>query len=90
MSDREEMQRQREFGLKQRHETRQERAILRSEWRAQEDDTLGGWCITDAAIPGTPADGNPPIAHFIHEKVALHIAGIHNDWLRDINPEASA
>ena len=78
---REQQQADMSAGLKARQATRQERAIVRAEWRAQEDETIGGWCITDAAIPGTPADGNPQIASFVHETVARHMAAVHNVWL---------
>lgn len=78
---RDQHERDRAAGLAARHETRVERAILRAEWKAQEDDTIGGWCITDAAMPGTPADGNAPIAHFVHAETARHMAAVHNIWL---------
>jgi len=82
--DRAEFEEARRHGLEARHETRVERAILRAEWRAQVDDEIGGWCITADDMPGTPATGNPPIARFVTEKLALHMAGIHNAWLRDL------
>lgn len=47
-------------------------------WLAQPEDTIGCWCVTVAAIPGTPASGNPPIADFCTEEVARHVAHVHN------------
>lgn len=78
-----EQQEARQHGLRARQEQRLENAILRADWLAQEDDTIGGWCITDASVPGTPADGNPAIARFTHEGVARHMADVHNAWLTE-------
>ncbi len=50
-------------------------------WRAQPDNLIGGWCVTMAAIPGTPADDNPPIADFCTEEIAAHVARLHNVFL---------
>jgi hypothetical protein len=47
-------------------------------WLPQPEDTIGGWCVTIASIPGTPASGNPPIADFCTEEVARHVAHLHN------------
>jgi hypothetical protein len=83
--DRSEMEANRLAGLAKRHETREaraiERAILNAEWKAQDDDTVDGWCVTDAVAVGTPGTGNVPIAHFCHATAARHIAAIHNVWL---------
>jgi hypothetical protein len=79
--DREVFKVRRDAGLAKRHETREARAILRGEWKAQPEDTIGGWCVTLAAIPGTPASGNPPIADFCTQEIAEHIARLHNAHL---------
>lgn len=50
-------------------------------WVAQEDNTMGGWCITVADIPGTPADGNPVVGNFVTEEMARHVVAVHNDSL---------
>lgn len=55
---------------------------LTEPWLAQPDDLIGGWCVTMTAVPGTPADGNPPIANFITEGIATHIAALHNVALK--------
>lgn len=52
-------------------------------WRAQPENTIGGWCITVEKIPGTPADGNPPLADFSTEEVTRHLVALHNNWLED-------
>ena len=50
-------------------------------WRAQEDNLIGGWCITAESDPRTPADGALQIADFCRELEAKHIADLHNEWL---------
>lgn len=50
-------------------------------WKAQEENTIGGWCITIEDIPGTPADGNPPIGAFMTEDVAARVVALHNETL---------
>lgn len=48
-------------------------------WIAQPDNMMGAWCVT-LDRPGTPGDGNVPIADFTTEDVARHVAEIHNAW----------
>lgn len=55
--------------------------FLMQRWRAQEDDLIGGWCVTPAGDARTPAEGAPEIANFISREAAEHIALIHNNWL---------
>lgn len=55
--------------------------FLRERWRAAEDSEMGGWCVVLEAGPSAPSDGARPIAHFMHEEAARHIARVHNDWL---------
>jgi hypothetical protein len=57
------------------------RLALEKPWKAQPENTMGNWCVTVAEIPGTPADGNPPVAEMIYENVAAHVAELHNKWL---------
>ncbi len=49
-------------------------------WRAEQDDVIGSWCVV-VNRPGTPATGNPPIANFVNEQHARHIADLQNEWL---------
>jgi hypothetical protein len=52
------------------------------QWRVQENDLIGGWCITSPANDArTPADGANEVAGFVRESTALHIASLHNTWL---------
>jgi hypothetical protein len=55
--------------------------LMSRPWRAQPEDTLGGWCVTLAEDPRSPADGALAIAMFLSREVALHIADIHNQSL---------
>lgn len=57
------------------------RNYLTDRWRAQEDDLIGGWCVTAEADKRTPAEGAPTLADFCTQEMAQHIAEIHNDWL---------
>lgn len=50
-------------------------------WRAEPDDLIGAWCVV-VDRRGTPATGNPPLGTFISQRLARHIAQLHNDWLR--------
>lgn len=54
---------------------------MREPWTAQPENTVGGWCVTMSRIPGTPADGNPPVCDFVNQELAEHVAKLHNDWL---------
>lgn len=54
---------------------------LRYRWKAQEDNVVGGWCVTREDLPGTPADGNPALCDFATEDIARHVAHVHNEWL---------
>jgi hypothetical protein len=57
--------------------------LLSREWREQPDDTLGGWCVTLAEDPRSPADGALAIATFLSRAVATHIAEVHNRSLHE-------
>jgi hypothetical protein len=59
---------------------------INQRWKAQPENTVGGWCVTVEAVPGTPADGNPPIVYFCSEDHARHVADLHNDWLARSSP----
>ena len=48
---------------------------------AQENDTIGGWCVTLGPWP--PSQGNPEIADFVEESMAKLIAEAFNAKLRD-------
>lgn len=56
---------------------------LTRSWRAQPENSLGGWCVTLAEDPRTPAEGALPIAMFISEDLATHIANVHNRSLEE-------
>lgn len=51
-------------------------------WRAQPENTIGGWCVTLEDDERTPADGAFTIACFVSEELAAHIAILHNGFLR--------
>jgi hypothetical protein len=55
--------------------------FMEKRWRAQQDDLIGGWCITDADDPRTPAEGAVTVADFVSEDAAKHIAELHNEWM---------
>jgi hypothetical protein len=42
---------------------------------------IGGWCITPAADPRTPAEGASSLGDFLTEELAAHIVLLHNAWL---------
>jgi hypothetical protein len=52
--------------------------LMTRAWRAQPEDTVGGWCITLAEDPRSPSDGALAIAMFLSQDLAVHIAQIHN------------
>lgn len=52
--------------------------LLTRPWRAQPDDTAGGWCVTLDEDPRTPGTGALAIAAFLSRDLATHIAEIHN------------
>jgi hypothetical protein len=54
-------------------------------WRAQFDDLVGGWCITLAADPRTPAGGANWIADFVSQDIAEYMAALHNSYLDAVN-----
>jgi hypothetical protein len=54
--------------------------FLNREWYAKPNDLIGGWCVMP--VDATPAECNiPEVADFTTEKLARHIAKIHNEWL---------
>jgi hypothetical protein len=55
--------------------------LLTKRWRAQPEDTVGGWCITLEEDPRSPSDGALAIAMFLSEELANHISDIHNQSL---------
>lgn len=50
-------------------------------WRAQDDNVIGGWCVTLAADARTPADGCVQLGNFMTKDVAEHVTSAHNTWL---------
>jgi hypothetical protein len=54
-------------------------ALLRATWFPWEDDTIGGWCVMP--YNGPPSTGAPTCAAFLGEKLARHIAHLHNQAL---------
>jgi len=52
--------------------------LLAEPWRAQPDDTAGGWCVTLHEDPRSPGSGALAIAMFLSREVAVHIAEAHN------------
>lgn len=50
-------------------------------WKAAPDDVIGGACVLLEAEIRTPAEGAVPIAQFMTEDVAQHVADCHNTWL---------
>jgi hypothetical protein len=58
--------------------------LMTREWRAQPDDTAGGWCVTLARDPRSPAQGALAIGMFLSREVATHIAELHNGSLSTV------
>lgn len=61
-----------------------EELLLRSEWYPVPDDTIGGWALANAPIPtsGHSRDvGVAQLGSFLSERVARHVADVHNRWL---------
>ena len=59
---------------------------LEIRWRAQPEDTVGGWCVTPADDPRKPSEGARMICDFPNEAAAKHIANLHNAWLLEDVP----
>lgn len=58
----------------------QEILTLRAKWYAKPNDLIGGWCVMDT--DATPGESNrPEVADFTSERMANHIAYLHNDWV---------
>ena len=64
--------------------------LLSEPWRAQPDDTAGGWCVTLYEDPRSPGSGALAIAMFLSQEVAVHIAETHNASLANTSGDASA
>lgn len=60
-----------------------EKTIFGKRWRAQPDDLIGGWCVTFEYDERTPAEGAVSFADFCSKLAAVHIAGLHNQWLEE-------
>jgi len=50
-------------------------------WKAAPDDVIGGSCVMLLSESRTPAEGAVPIAEFLTEDVARHVAYAHNLWV---------
>jgi len=50
---------------------------LHRRWKVQEDDEIGGWCVT-LDVPGTPATGNRPLMSFVSRRVAEYVVMLHH------------
>jgi hypothetical protein len=62
-----------------------EDVLLRSEWYAVPDDTVGGWAVANAPIPVSAHSrdvGVTAIGDFLSERAARHVVDVHNRWLR--------
>lgn len=53
-------------------------------WKAVPEDQIGGWCVVLLKEERTPAGGAPVIANFVGRSEALHIARVHNFWLKTL------
>lgn len=51
---------------------------FQARWRAQEDDLIGGWCITMEAETRTPAEGAVSIGSFLTQHLAQYVCAMHN------------
>lgn len=49
-------------------------------WYVEENDLIGGWCITVLPLP--PSTGNIPIADFLSENTAKNLVAMHNNKLK--------
>jgi hypothetical protein len=56
-------------------------------WFAQPDDLIGGWCVMLTDEP--PSVGGIQVADFCHERVARHVAELHNGWLESHHTHSS-
>ena len=48
-------------------------------WRAEVDGDGCAYVVVNRE--GTAETGNPPLADFVNERLARHVAELHNDWL---------
>lgn len=55
-------------------------AMIDAIWYVQEDDLIGGWCITVVDKP--PSAGAIEVGSFLGEDTARHIADLHNKLVR--------
>lgn len=53
-----------------------EASTLAAAWYAQPNDLIGGWCVMPSDQP--PSSGGPEVADFCTERIAGHIAELHN------------
>lgn len=53
-----------------------EASTLAATWYAQPNDLIGGWCVMASDEP--PSSGGPEVADFSTERLARHIAELHN------------
>jgi hypothetical protein len=66
-----------------------EDVLLRSEWFAVPDDTVGGWAVANAPVPVSAHSrdvGVTTIGDFLTERVARHVVYLHNRALRQFGP----
>lgn len=62
----------------------QDIVIMRKRWYAKPNDLIGGWCVM--YVDETPAvSGLPEVAGFTTERMATHIAYLHNNWVDEMN-----
>jgi hypothetical protein len=54
--------------------------IMNIEWFALPNDLIGGWCVMP--INEQPSGGCVEVADFIDGTFAVHIAQLHNEWLK--------
>lgn len=55
---------------------------LRARWYAKPDNLIGGWCVMD--IDATPGESSrSPVADFSSERMARHVAYLHNQWVKN-------
>lgn len=64
----------------------QKQDLLGQIWYAVENDLIGGWSLTNADRPCSQLvreDGEHEIASFVEERMARHMAAIHNGFIED-------
>lgn len=61
-------------------------AMLGLRWYAMPNDLIGGWCVMP--VPKPPSEGYPEVGSFMAQRIAEHVASLHNASLSGETPLA--